>query len=271
VNQGSLDQRLSIPETQEFGKLGRNFNHMLDTLQNAQTELQDFQKKELRRNYKLATIGEMAARLAHEIRNPVMGISSAIDVIAREEQDEENAAILEEVKRQADRVNHSVSDVLKYSRKKELDLDMNDINDTIRSIVLFLEGQMKGKEIDISVTLEDELPLFCFDNKQLEEVLLNLGLNAMQAIEKKGSIAFSSMYEKDSEKIVITVSDTGKGIDENDLSSIFHPFFTTKSEGTGLGLAIVKDVIEKHEGEIWAENREEGGCMFTIELPVKTG
>ena len=267
INHGNLDRRLSIPETRELGKLGKNFNNMLDTLQRTQIELQEFHRKEMRSNYKMATIGEMSARLAHEIRNPVTGIANAIEIIAKETTYKEHVAILEEIQRQANRVNNAITGLLKYSRKKDLVLIQNDINETIKTLVFFLENQVKNKIIGFNMDLDENIPLFRFDFALLEDVMLNLGLNAIQAIQKKGNITFTTRFDEADERVYIHVADTGKGIKPEDLTSVFHPFFTTKNEGTGLGLAIVKDVIDKHGGEIWVENNKTVGCTFTFWLP----
>ena len=269
INNGNLNKRLTIPETKELGILGKNFNNMLDTFQRAQKELQEFHKKELRSNYKLATIGEMSARLAHEIRNPVTGIANAIEIIVNETNDKENIPILEEIQRQAKRVNNALSNLLKYARKKDLDLEMNDINEIIKPLVFFLKNQVKNKKIQFNLNLQDNIPLFRFDNMQMEDVLLNLGINAIQAIPEKGSITLKTTYSEVENRVFIYVADTGKGIAKDNLSRIFHPFFTTCNEGTGLGLSIVKDIIDKHGGEIWVENNAADGCTFTISMPVE--
>ena len=269
VNQGDLQKRISIPETKELGQLGKNFNSMLDTFQKAQKELQEFHKKELRTNYKLATIGEMSARLAHEIRNPITGIANAIEIIVNDTEDQQNKPILEEIQRQAQRVNDAISSLLKYSRKEELNLTMNNINDVINQLVFFLKNQVQHKEIEFYLDLQDDIPHFRFDPKQMEDILLNLGLNAIQAIPENGSITFNTAFNPAENRIYIYVIDTGKGIPADNLSRVFHPFFTTRSEGTGLGLAIVKDIIDKHEGEIWVENNDDGGCTFVLSLPLE--
>lgn len=269
VNQGNLESRLSIPETKELGRLGKSFNSMLDTLQKAQNELQEYHKKELRSNYKMATIGEMSARLAHEIRNPITGIANAIEIIVNKTNDELNKPILEEIQRQAQRVNDAITSLLIYSRKRELDLNMNSINELIDQLVFFLQNQVQHKEIVFHLSLSEDVPHFRFDIKQMEDVLLNLGLNAIHAISKSGTITFKTSYNSVENKTFIHVIDTGTGIPEKDVSKIFHPFYTTRSEGTGLGLAIVKDVIDKHNGEIWVENNKAKGCTFTISLPAK--
>lgn len=269
INTGNLHARLSIPETKELGRLGKSFNEMLDTFQMTQKELQEYHKKELRNNYKLATIGEMSAQLAHEIRNPITGIANATEIIAKETRETENKPILEEIQRQAKRVDDAISSLLRYSRKREMNLAMNNINEVIQQLVLFLRNQIKEKEIQFSLELSGEVPHFRFDHEQMEDVLLNLGLNAIQAIPKKGSVIFKTKHKPSENKVYIYVSDTGIGIPVDDLSNIFHPFFTTRSEGTGLGLAIVKDIIDKHEGEIWVENNKPRGCTFTISLPAE--
>jgi two-component system sensor histidine kinase AtoS len=231
--------------------------------------LQEFHNKELKSNYKLATLGEMSAKLAHEIRNPVTGISNAIEIIVKGTKDSENIPILEEIQRQAKRVNNAISHLLKYSRKKDLNLEKNSINELIMSVLVFLNSQVKEKTIIFNHKFQDNIPLFSFDHAQMEDVLLNLGMNAIQAIPLKGSISFETSFDSVQNKVFISITDTGIGIPEENLSRIFHPFYTTRNEGTGLGLAIVNDIIEKHSGQVYAENNKTGGCTFHISLPIE--
>ncbi|MBN1250850.1 MAG: hypothetical protein JXR51_01945 [Bacteroidales bacterium] len=226
-------------------------------------------KKELRNNKKLATIGEMAARLAHEIRNPITGIANAIEIIADEMHEEQNKPILEEIKRQANRVNDAVSNLLIYSRSKALNLSENNINELIKSLVFFLENQNHQKEIIFQTKFDSSIPLFNFDHEKIENALLNLGLNAIQSITESGSITYITKYDPIKKKVIIKIEDTGIGISKEILPNIFKPFFTTKTEGTGLGLAIVKDIIEKHYGEIWVKKNIEKGSIFNISLPTE--
>ncbi|MCF6333020.1 MAG: ATP-binding protein [Draconibacterium sp.] len=269
VNNGDLYKRLSIPETKELGKLGLSFNKMLDNFQNTQKELQIFHKEELRNNYKLATIGEMSSRLAHEIRNPITGIANAIEIINSENTDKKNQPILVEIQRQANRVNNTITELLNYSRQKDINLQENNINDLLKSLVFFLENQSHNKEIVFKLELQKDIPVFEFDYSQMEDVFLNLGLNAIQATPKKGTITFNTNYIAPKKSVKISVCDTGKGIPNNIKTKIFHPFFTTRNEGTGLGLAIVKEIIDKHNGEIWVEDNSKTGSTFFILLPVE--
>jgi len=221
INNGNLDTRLSIPETKELGLLGQNFNNMVDNFQRAQNELKEFHRKEMRSNYKLATIGEMSARLAHEIRNPITGIANAIEIIVNETDDQEKVSIFEETQRQTARVNNAITDLLKYARKRDLNLERNNINELIPQLVFFLENQVKDKKINFKLELQEDLPIVRFDHMQMEDVLLNLGINAIQAIAESGSISYNTSFSSTDKRIIICVTDTGKGIPEDNLSDVF--------------------------------------------------
>jgi signal transduction histidine kinase len=130
-------------------------------------------------------------------------------------------------------------------------------------------SQKVNKNINFKLELQQGIPDFRFDAEQLENVLMNLGLNAIQAIEKDGQIIFRTTYDEDSKMIIISVEDNGHGILPEKESEVFKPFFTTKTEGTGLGLAIARDIIEKHNGEIRFENIPGSGCAFIITLPLE--
>jgi signal transduction histidine kinase len=268
INQGNLAARLEIPEARELGGLSQDFNNMLETFENTQKELQLFHKKELQNSQKLATIGEMSARVAHEIRNPVTGIARAMEVIIAEMKDDGNKPILEEIQRQANRVNMAISNMLKFAKSKELYLQNGNVNHIIKSLLFFLENQAHDKAINFKLDLADSVPDTDFDHELIENVLLNLSLNAIQSIPENGTIIFKSAYDSIQKKIIISVNDNGSGIPLEIGLKIFNPFYTTRTQGTGLGLAISKDIIEKHNGELWFENNEGSGCAFFISLPL---
>ena len=271
INQGNLAARLEIPEAKELGGLSQDFNSMLETFENTQKELQLFHKKQLQNSQKLATIGEMSARVAHEIRNPITGIARAMEVIIAEMKDDSNKPILEEIQRQANRVNQAISNMLKFSRSKELYLQNGNVNDIIKSLLFFLENQAHDKTINFGLDLSDSVPESWFDHELIENVLLNLSLNAIQSIPENGSILFRSSFDNLQKKIIVSVNDNGSGIPLEIGLEIFNPFYTTRTQGTGLGLAISKDIIEKHNGELWFENNNGSGCTFFISLPISTG
>ncbi|RMF61697.1 MAG: HAMP domain-containing protein [Calditrichaeota bacterium] len=269
VEQGELGERVEIPETEELGKLARSFNHMLERLQTIQEELTRYHRKELLEAQRLASIGEMAASLAHELKNPITGIANAIEVVTDDIYDAEKKAILNEIHRQVDRVNRTLNDLLTYSRPIKLSPKSSNINELIETIIYSLKNHLSGKDIHISATLDKDIPDFLFDPEQMERALSNIGLNAIQAIDSYGEIEFQTQYDRVQELVSIKIIDSGKGIEESYRHQIFKPFFTTKHQGTGLGLTITADIISRHGGEIHVENRPEGGCIFTITLPVK--
>jgi len=270
INEGDLGQRVRIPDSRELGQLGKSFNQMVEKFQQTQNKLLYYHKKELQDAQKLASIGEMSARLAHDIRNPLTGIVNSIEVIAGEMKESPYRPILDEIHRQANRVNYAISNLLKYSRPIEINLCEGNINEIVKSLVLFLSSQKNNKNIIFKLELQPGIPVFSFDTEHIENVLMNLGLNAIQAIDKDGQIIFRTNFDETSRAAIISVADNGPGISPEKVSEVFKPFFTTKNEGTGLGLAIAKDVIEKHKGEIWFENIPGGaGCIFQISLPLE--
>jgi len=268
VNDGDLSQRVAISETSELGKLGGSFNHMLDTFQTAQVEILQYHKNELQSAEKLASIGEMAARLAHDVRNPLTGIANSIEIISGEMKDSPNEPILQEIQRQVERVNFAVTNLLKYSHTKELKFNEENINQILNNLVFFLKNQKQNRFIEFELKTETDIPKIIFDGKQIEDVLMNLLLNAIQAMKNKGKIIISNTYDKVSNSVIVAIDDSGPGIPEVNGSKIFKPFFTSRTEGTGLGLAISKDIIEKHNGKIWFENKPGKGTVFYISLPV---
>jgi len=268
INRGELSARLEIPEVRELGSLGKNFNEMLETFERTQKELQLYHQKELQNSQKLATIGEMSARIAHEIRNPITGISRAMEVIVSEMKDTDNKPILEEIQRQANRVNQAISNLLRYSRSKDIYMQPGDVNETVRSLVFFLKNQAHDKEVEFIMNLGENLPVVSYDQELIENVLLNLSFNAMQAFAERGAITYSSVFDPVARIVILSVADNGSGIPQEAGQEIFKPFFTTRTKGTGLGLAISKDIVEKHGGELWYENNAGPGCTFFISLPA---
>ncbi|MCX6276992.1 MAG: ATP-binding protein [Bacteroidetes bacterium] len=271
INLGKFEMRLAIPEVNELGSLGKNFNEMLDTFERTQNQLSVYHQKELQNSQKLATIGEMSARIAHEIRNPITGIARAMEIIIADLKEDSNKPILEEIQRQANRVEQAISNLLKYSRSKDLVLHEGDINEVIKSLVFFLKHQAHEKNIRFAMELSDNIPTTLFDYELLENVLLNLSFNAIKAISEQGMITYKTSFDTEKKMIIIAVKDSGAGIPREIGNEIFKPFYTTHTKGTGLGLAISKDIIEKHKGEIWYENNMITGCTFFISLPAFPG
>lgn len=219
---------------------------------------------------KLAIVGQLAASLAHEINNPLTAIIANAQLLQRDLDEEENlqeAVML--IERAGIRAQQVLRNLLNLSRKEHYEFDPTDVNASIREAIELLQHDLLVKSVELEVDLEEELPLVMASHNHLQGVWMNMILNARDALgDTKGTINITSKLKED--RIQVTISDTGKGIPENQLSRIFDPFFTTKEtgNGTGLGLSICHRVIKQHNGLIYADSNLGEGTKFTVLLPI---
>ncbi|MBN1224408.1 MAG: HAMP domain-containing protein [Candidatus Aminicenantes bacterium] len=267
VQNGNLSIRLKSLKNDEIGDLTQSFNIMVSNLKKAQQEIEELHRREMERAGHLAMMGELSAGLAHEIKNPIAGIKGALEVIAqRTEPSDPKKEIFSEILKQTDRIYKIVQDLLQYARPKEMDLKEADPLDFIRAAINLARTQTQDKVILFHFEQEREgLKIFC-DESKMQEILLNLLINAIAAIEKQGDI-FVRVFRENTNRLAITVSDNGRGIQKEHLSHVFNPFFTTRREGTGLGLSISQRIVEAHKGTLSVESEEGKGTVFTIRLP----
>ncbi len=225
---------------------------------------------EIRRQEKLAAIGGLAAGVAHEIRNPLSSIKGIASYFkgkfAPDSHDQEMAGVMIE---EVDRLNRVIGELLEFARPTELSLTLADINDLLKNSVRLIRKEAAAKDIEIDLTLSEDVPAARIDSDRLSQCLLNLYLNALQSMDKGGQLSIRSAKSTD-DRINIKVQDTGTGIDPEDLNRVFDPYYTTKPKGTGLGLAIVHKIVEGHDGEIKVRSILGQGSTFTITLPVRT-
>ncbi len=215
----------------------------------------------------LAVIGEMAAVMAHEIRNPLGSIVMASNQLgAGDLSAEDRAMVLKVLRTESQRLNESLSNFLAYARPREVRLSRADLNAVVGEIcnIVQTNGELL-KDIDISVALDPQLQPFPMDADQIRQVLWNIVLNAIQALGGRGKLTVET--GRDSEHAFFRVKDTGPGIPAGTLSSIFKPFHTTKPQGTGLGLAVADRIIKAHGGAIEVTSRPGDGACFTVRLP----
>jgi PAS domain S-box-containing protein len=224
-----------------------------------------------RRLDRLAALGEMAAVVAHEIRNPVASIAAGVEYLIRNAPSgsielEGGSMILSEVKR----VNRILEDILFVARPLQLELRPEVLPDIIRTVLQRCQPQIQEHQIVTSFQCEDHLPLLYVDSQRLEQVFTNLIINATQAMLSGGQLKVHVMQLTGQEegKIQVSVTDTGSGISPEAQQRIFEPFFTTKARGTGLGLSIARRIIEEHHGTITVETKEGLGTSFIIQLPI---
>jgi len=223
----------------------------------------------------LATLGELAAGVAHEIRNPLAGIAGAIEIITKEfPKNHPDREVLEDLRQEVRRIEKTLNDLLVYARPKPPQFGRANLRETVARTLQLARQQTGNKKVDFSIQIPPSLPPFLVDSEQLHQVLLNLVLNGIQAIDLEGRISIEArMRDGDGLNrlgyIEISVTDTGMGIPPEHLERIFRPFYTTKRGGTGLGLSLCRRIIAAHGGTLNVESQLREGSCFTIRLPLR--
>jgi two-component system sensor histidine kinase HydH len=213
----------------------------------------------------LAQLGEMGAMLAHEIRNPLSGIKGYAQVIAKKPQDSRNGSFAELIVKETLRLETLVNDLLSYARNDREPETTVDLGEVIKSTVALIRHEAEPLRITIDYKPSDGL--FVAGNRdRLEQVLLNLGMNALQAMPDGGTIVITA--SRVDSRALLRISDSGVGISQEDMVRIFEPFFTTKARGTGLGLALCRKIVEEHHGMIDVESVLGQGTAVTVTMPL---
>jgi two-component system sporulation sensor kinase A len=217
---------------------------------------------------KLSAIGEMAAGLAHEIKNPLAGIKGAIEIIRDGlPEDQPNKMILGEVLTEVARIDRIVMDLLSYSKPRKPDFLKTDLLAIIRQVISFVQNVADAKGICLALHEEGEIQPIMGDENELKQLFMNLILNSVEVLTNKGQVSITVKETSDS-TLSVEVADNGPGIPRDQLDKIFQPFFTTKKHGTGLGLATCKRVVLDHGGEIRVESEIGKGTSFRIDFPL---
>lgn len=222
---------------------------------------------------KMASLGKLAAGVAHQLNNPLGGISLFTKLILEEyELEEKVKEDLNRILKDTQRCSDTVKELLEFARQTSQFMKPCDINRAISRTLFLLENQALFQNIITDKNLEENLPLVKADIQQLNHMFMNIILNAAQAMEGKGKLIIKTSLSSDEKHVCIEIADTGPGIPEDIKSHIFEPFFTTKDEGkgTGLGLSIVYGIVENHMGNIQVSSEPGKGTKFLIELPINT-
>ncbi len=221
---------------------------------------------------RLASLGYVAAGLAHEIKNPLVSIKTLAQLLPERYDDEEfryrftNIAISE-----IDRIGNIVSDLLDFAKSSEPDFRMVDIQGLIDEVIVLLSARFEECGICVSRDYPAQAPVMYGDSAQLKQIFLNIFLNSHEAMQAGGKIAVGLTIGKEGDqmtKIIVKITDTGSGIEKEDMQHVFEPFFTTKGKGTGLGLSICKRMVSNHGGKISLESVYRLGTTVTVELPA---
>ncbi len=222
---------------------------------------------------KMASLGKLAAGVAHQLNNPLGGITLFARLVMEEYRLEDGAREdIQRILRDAERCKDTVKELLEFARQTRHEMRPVDLNRAISRTLFLLENQSLFQNIEIERAFAEGLPDIAGDPQQLNHLFMNIILNAAQAMAGKGRLLLSTRLSEDGDRVVIHIQDTGPGIPDDVLPRIFEPFFTTKEEGqgTGLGLSLVYGIVENHGGSIQAANQEPAGARFTIELPIQT-
>jgi PAS domain S-box-containing protein len=233
-------------------------------------------KEQLHHADKLASIGLLVSGVAHELNNPLTGTIAYTELLGMKVSDQGIKQELTKILESAERCKKIVDNLLTFSRQRAPSKSLESINDIVDRAIDLRNYWLRASSIEV-VKDYDPVSTVFVDSQQLQQVMLNLLLNAEQAIvgsgQKRGKITFTTRSDKENQRILVRITDNGPGIPPQTMSRIFDPFFTTKpvGVGTGLGLSISHGIITEHGGTIYAENREEGGAAFTVELPTGAG
>ena len=221
---------------------------------------------------KISSLGRLAAAVAHEVNNPLAGILMYAEFLLKDlEGNPQWKSDLEEIINQTMRCKEIVTRLLEFSRQSPGEMTSFDVNDVIDRCIKLLGQQLLFHDIEFDLVLQPELPPLLGDPSQMQQVFINIIINAAHSMRGKGRLTITSAYRKDNSEVFLSFADTGPGIPPDILDKIFDPFFTTKppGEGTGLGLSVVYGIIQRHEGRLEVKNRPEGGADFTITFPLE--
>ncbi len=223
--------------------------------------------RQLRRADRLSAVGQLAASLAHEIRNPLGSIEGAIDIVERTADEERRREFLGIIKKETSRLNGLLTNLLNFARPRAPQIRETQVDAIVRAVADLTSHNAQQQGIQLQLHITPDLPPVECDSEQIIQVLLNVTLNALQASPTGGQISISA--DRSENMILMRVSDEGSGIAEAELDKIFDPFYTTKDGGTGLGLAISYQILAQHGGGIAVERNLDKGMTFTLSLPIR--
>lgn len=272
---GRLDTRIPVTTRDEVGDLAETFNEMTGRLLKNRDEIEAAHRqvveseKQLSRSERMAAVGQLAAGLAHEINNPLNVVSGFADfVLDKTPPGDPRRGALADISRETVRCQKLVSQLLDFAKPKDPVREPANLNELVSDTTALLRAQAKAQNVALRLSLEEDLPQVTLDRDQIKQALLNLLLNACQAMPRGGTLFVETARR--GERVEVVVTDDGVGISEEDLGRVFTPFFTTKDHGTGLGLATSYALVERHGGALRVQSRKGAGASFTLSLPLET-
>lgn len=268
---GQLDVHVTVKSRDELGELAGAFNFMASALKERDEKLKEFATKKIMESERLALIGQLAAGVAHEVNNPLQGILSYSCLLVENiDPDDPNRELVEKISKQAMRCKNIIRGLLDFSRQTAAEMKYYQVNSLVRESLSLVERQSIFHNIELAKNIDADLPNTILDPSQIQQVLINIIINAAEAMEGQGRLTVATRTDPSKKFIEVEISDTGVGISKENLERIFDPFFTTKDagHGTGLGLAISFGIVKKHGGTIQVDSELGKGTTFILRLPI---
>lgn len=270
IAKGDFNVNVAIRSSDEIGELSTSFNDMADELKERESSLKKAQHA-LVQSEKMAAVGTLSAGLAHEVKNPLSAVLGYAQLSKRKlTQPDALRQHLETIENETRRCNEIIGNLMQFSRQEKGEHSEICVNDVVQKSVAIVGHQLSLKNVRIGTELADDVPRISGNANHLQQVIMNLMINAQQAMgDGGGNVEISTLVENGS--LLITVSDTGPGVDADLATKIFEPFFTTKpaGQGTGLGLSVSYGIIQDHGGDISVERADSGGAKFVVKLPCR--
>jgi two-component system NtrC family sensor kinase len=270
VAHGNLDAKVEITSNDELQELAESFNAMAFALKKRDEQLKEFARDKIMESERLAMIGQLAAGVAHELNNPLQGIVAYSHLLLEKMHCEDPmTGTMQKIVGQADRCRDIIRGLLDFSRQTKPQKMQSNVNHILLECVSLVEKQVLFQNIEIKMDFEN-LPLIFVDPSQMQQVFMNMIINAAEAMDGSGRLTLATWFDPVEKSVEVAFTDTGYGIREEDMQRLFDPFFTTKEvgHGTGLGLAISYGIVREHKGTISVESEIGKGTTFIVSLPV---
>ncbi len=252
-------EEYTYPIFDASGNLSLIINYGIDVTDKIKMERQLVQAD------KMASLGTLAAGIAHEIRNPMATINLNTQILLRDlDVGEEHQVYMLDIQKEVKKIERIISEILEFSKPRPAHLVETNINEVVRSVHELTRVHLRKDDLKVNFNLDDHLPAVLIDPAQISQVVINLVINAMQAMPDGGELTITTQQDSSARRVELLVGDTGQGIQGEDLSKIFDPFFTNKPEGTGLGLAIARQILDKNQAAIRVSSKEGQGTVFRI-------
>ncbi|HUX35114.1 MAG TPA: ATP-binding protein [Gemmatimonadaceae bacterium] len=270
VARGDLNVRVAIPQRNELGELGHAFNEMTSALAQTTARVEELHQHEIERASQLATVGELASGVAHEIRNPVVGVSNGLDLVRRRVgRDPVLEPIIDEMGHQLTRIQQTLQELLAFARPATPTLAPLRGNHLMERAIRLVQPAAARTGVHLDVHLDPLLPRILADEDMLHQALVNVLMNALQATPAGGRVTVTTRRAGDA--VEFEIADTGCGIAPEHIAYVFRPFYTTRHTGTGLGLPITRQIIQRHGGSVALTSRVDVGTTITLRLPLQNG